>query len=147
MTDQGNNIEAKGRATLLAALKSLKQICDREEVNKCRIHFYRIQDQIENTLYDENEESYKKWKQEFSKYLKLKAKSWQLKGESKPEIIVCRICEKKFKENVFKEHSAECFELSEWKNDLKKKISEISKACETAFEKKQELDVNARLEK
>lgn len=110
------------------------------------MHFCWLQKQVENALYDENEELYQKWRLAFNKYLKLKVKSWTLLSETKNEIFVCRICVKKFKETIFKEHSAECFELFEWKKELKKKNEEVVKACEIAFEKKQELSVTAVLQ-
>ena len=134
------------QSELVKGFKALKGVCDAHSKQKCKIYYYRLQEQIENLLNDDNEESYKKWKQELNKYLKRKAEHWRLKGQTKFEIIVCRICEKKFKEDIFKEHSSECYELSAWKKDLKKKNDEITKACETAFDKKQELSVNTVLE-
>ena len=109
-----------------------------EDTHSQRVHFLWLQKQLDDSLYDQNEELYRKWRKSFNKYLKLKTKDWIMKSEAN---YVCRICEKKFKEGVFKEHSKECLELSEWKKQLKKKTEEIDKACDTAFERKQELRV------
>lgn len=129
------------------ALKQIQGLIDSKFSKKVKLHFHNLYDQLDCALHDNDDEYYKKWLEVFMQYLKLKTKSWKLKEESKEMVIICRICEKKFMEAVFKEHSAECYELNNWKNELQKKNAEVTKLCELAFEKKQELSVNAVIEK
>ena len=136
-----------GRANQDKKSKKFKFFCDYHLDSNSRLHLAALKNKIESNLYDNNEDCYNKWQKKLNSYMKAKATSWKLKMNSKEEIIVCRICEKKFGEAIFKAHSAECYELSDWNHELKKKNLEIIKACETAFEKKQELSVNAVIEK
>lgn len=116
------------------------------------IFLLQILNNFEDYIFEDEEEFTSKWRGYYKQYLGLKAKRWKL-NDSRPanthqdHIIVCKICERKFKIDQLTSHSKDCLELSKEVENFSNHQKQIIKLAESASELKQEITVKCSLKR
>lgn len=117
------------------------------------LHIQNILNQLEQVLFEDEDEFYAKWKNFLKQYLALKAKKWKLDTQHHhhnsvhDDTLVCKICEKRFKFDRIVLHSKDCLEREKEKETLATNHKKLLRLSEHVFEKKQELTVRTTIKK
>ena len=101
---------------------------------------------VQSYPFDNQNETYLKWKKTLKAFLALKEKMWSLgdKKRTTEEKAACKICEKKIFMDRIKSHSLKCLELEQLKEDLNTNNASMLTLSESILEKKLDLTLRRR---
>lgn len=130
--------------------KILKHIA--KKMNGLKLLFFQeVLSNLEDYMFEDEDEYTAKWRGYFKQYLGLKAKRWKLnenkQNSNNQESLICNICEKKFIADKLSAHSKTCLEHAKELENFNTIQKQIIKLSEAAVELKQDITVKASIKR